>query len=112
MWSAKIHCPVSLGFDVDGVSGAINRDPKTRKLPSLMSMREYGPSVAMPRILDLLDEYEIKASFFVPGFIAETHVELIKNLVSRGHEIGHHGYMHEPPATLNREQEAEVLDRG
>ena len=112
MWPDKIRCPVSLGFDVDGVSGAINRNPKTRNLPSLMSMREYGPSVAMPRILDLLDEYEIKASFFVPGFIAETHIKLIEDLVLRGHEIGHHGYMHEPPATLNKEEEAEVLDRG
>ena len=112
MWPDKIRCPVSLGFDVDGVSGAINRNPKTRNLPSLMSMREYGPSVAMPRILDLLDDYGIKASFFVPGFIAETHIELIEDLVLRGHEIGHHGYMHEPPATLNKEEEAEVLDRG
>ena len=29
-----------------------------------------------------------------------------------GHEIGHHGYLHEPPATLTAEQEAHVLERG
>ena len=37
-WSKNIKCPVVLGFDVDGISGAINRNPKTAHLPSLMSM--------------------------------------------------------------------------
>ena len=103
---------VVLSFDIDGVSSAINRDPASRHLPSLMSLREYGPSVATPRILDLLDERGIGASFFIPGYVAETHVDLVRDIRDRGHEIGHHGYMHEPPATLSRDREAEVLDRG
>ena len=37
-------------------------------MPTALSMGEYGPKVAMPRILDLLDDYEIKSTFFVPGF--------------------------------------------
>jgi peptidoglycan/xylan/chitin deacetylase (PgdA/CDA1 family) len=112
IWPGDLRCVVSLGFDVDGVSGAINRNPDSANLPSLMSMREYGPSVGTPRILDLLDDYDIKASFFVPGYIAETHEELVLDIKNRGHEIAHHGYMHEPPATLSKEQEEEVLDKG
>ena len=112
IWPDDIRCVVSLGFDVDGVSGVIVRRPDAARLPSLLSMREYGPSVAMPRILDLLDEHDIKASFFIPGYVAETHPELVREIQRRGHEIGHHGYMHEPPATLSREREEEVLDRG
>ena len=103
---------VLLGFDIDGVSSAINRDPDSANLPSLMSMREYGPSVATPRILDMLARYDIPASFYVPGYVAETHPDLVKDIHARGHEIAHHGYMHEPPATLTRDQEAEVLDKG
>ena len=103
---------VLLGFDIDGVSSAINRDPDSANLPSLMSMREYGPSVATPRILNMLDRYDIHASFYVPGYVAETHPDLVKDIHARGHEIAHHGYMHEPPATLTRDQEAEVLDKG
>ena len=112
IWPDELRCVVMLSFDVDGVSGAINQNPDSARLPSFMSMREYGPSVATPRILDLLDDYGIKASFYIPGYVAETHEDLVRDIQRRGHEIGHHGYMHEPPATLTREQEAAVLDKG
>ena len=56
IWSGDTRCVVMLGFDVDGVSSALNSNPDTAKLPSFMSMREYGPSVAAPRILDVLEK--------------------------------------------------------
>ena len=112
VWPDDVRCVVVLSFDVDGVSGAINRNPDAARLPSLMSMREYGPSVGTPRILDLMDDYGIKASFYIPGYVAETHEALVDEIGRRGHEIAHHGYMHEPPATLSKAQEEEVLDKG
>ena len=112
LWSGDTRCVAMLTFDVDGVSGALNQNPDSGKLPSFMSAREYGPSVATPRILEMLDVYGIKATFYVPGYVAETHTELVEEIARRGHEIGHHGYIHEPPATLTREQEGEVLDKG
>ena len=112
VWPDDIRCVVVLSFDVDGVSGAINRNPDAARLPSLMSMREYGPSVGTPRILDLMDDYGINASFYVPGYVAETHESLVEEIARRGHEVAHHGYMHEPPATLSKAQEEDVLDKG
>ena len=112
VWPDDLRCVVVLSFDVDGVSGAINRNPDAARLPSLMSMREYGPSVATPRILDLMDNYGINASFFIPGYVAETHQSLVEEIARRGHEIAHHGYMHEPPATLSKAEEERVLDKG
>ncbi len=112
IWHGDTRCVVMLGFDIDGVSSAINRDPASANLPSLMSMREYGPSVATPRILDVLERRDIRASFYIPGYVAETHEGLVKDIHARGHEVAHHGYMHEPPATLSRADEADVLDRG
>ena len=112
VWPDDIRCVVVLSFDVDGVSGAINRNPDAARLPSLMSMREYGPSVGTPRILDLMDDYDIRASFYVPGYVAETHEPLVEEIARRGHEVAHHGYMHEPPATLSKAQEEDVLDKG
>ena len=70
MWPDELRCPISLGFDVDGTSSAINKNPDARKFPSLISMREYGPKVAVPRILNLLEKHGIKATFFIPGYIA------------------------------------------
>ncbi len=112
IWPGDTRCAVMLGFDIDGVSSAINRNPDTARLPSLMSMREYGPSVGVPRILDLLKRHDIHASFYIPGYVAETHEEMVRDIHARGHEVAHHGYMHEPPATLDRSGEADVLDRG
>lgn len=48
----------------------------------------------MARILTLLDEYNIKATFFTLGWIAERYPKLIQELVACGHELASHGYSH------------------
>lgn len=45
-------------------------------------------------ILDTLDVYQIKATFFVLGWVAERHLRLIREIVQRGHEVASHGYSH------------------
>ena len=47
-----------------------------------------------PRILDLLDEHEARATFFVKGSNAETHPDLLREIVARGHQIGNHSHTH------------------
>jgi len=47
------------------------------------------------RLLDLFDEAETRATFFVLGWIAERHPDLVRSIVSRGHELASHGYGHE-----------------
>lgn len=46
------------------------------------------------RILNLLDRYETKATFFVLGWVAERHPELVRVIHDRGHEVASHGYAH------------------
>ncbi len=106
------ECAVVISFDVDGASGMINRDPGVERRPSARSFGDYGPSVAVPHILALLEERAVPASFYVPGWIAERHQGMVERIAAAGHEIGHHGYLHEPPASLSAEQEAAVLDHG
>ena len=111
-WPDDTQCVVLLTFDVDGVSSWINRNPEYANLPSLMSMADYGPKIATPRILDILDHYNISSTFFIPGFIVQTNAMLVQDINGRGHEIGHHGYMHEPPATLSKDEEHEIIHKG
>ena len=47
------------------------------------------------RILMLFQEYQIKATFFVVGWIAERYPELVRTIYEHGHEIGSHGYQHQ-----------------
>ncbi|WP_409972549.1 polysaccharide deacetylase family protein [Bacillus sp. Bva_UNVM-123] len=54
-----------------------------------------GPDpVYTPQILDLLDKFNAKATFFVTGHKADTYPELIKRIVKEGHEVGNHTYNH------------------
>jgi peptidoglycan/xylan/chitin deacetylase (PgdA/CDA1 family) len=55
-----------------------------------------GPSPEhTPRILDLLDEAKVKATFFVLGEKAEAHPELVREIAARGHALAVHGYRHD-----------------
>ncbi len=53
-----------------------------------------GPSVYTTEILDILDEYEVKATFFVLGKEDAVSVELIRDIHERGHTVGMHSYSH------------------
>lgn len=64
-------------------------------LLSHLEQRRFGPRVGIFRILDLLDRFGVRATFFVPGKVAEDHPEMLPLLVEKGHEVGLHGYFHE-----------------
>ena len=55
-------------------------------------------------LLDLLDKNQYKATFFLLGCIAEHHKSLAREIASRGHEVGAHGYAHEPIYLQNRDE--------
>jgi polysaccharide deacetylase family protein (PEP-CTERM system associated) len=47
------------------------------------------------RLLDLFDEYRVRATFFVLGWVAERCPGLVREIAGRGHEVACHGYSHE-----------------
>ena len=63
------------------------------------------------RILDLLAQYNIQSTWFVPGFTIESHPEACEAVVAAGHEIAHHSWAHIPPSNQSREEEAEDMAR-
>ncbi|HWM15738.1 MAG TPA: polysaccharide deacetylase [Microbacterium sp.] len=103
---------VALTFDVDAETLWLNRDPENASRPVVMSQGRYGATVGLRRILDLLEDHSVVATFFVPGWVAEQYPAEISDIVARGHEVGHHGYLHEWPSRLNRDEERAVLGRG
>ena len=105
--------PVCLTFDVDAEAGVIGRDAANADRPVALSAGRYGPRTALPLILDLLDKHKTKATFFVPGWTADNHTDVIAECAKRGHEVAHHGYHHVPPTSFaNAEEEREELERG
>lgn len=62
-------------------------------------------------ILNILDRYDVKTTFFLVGFWAEKHPDLVAELVARGHEIGNHSTTHPHMAQLSAAQVKEELRR-
>jgi peptidoglycan/xylan/chitin deacetylase (PgdA/CDA1 family) len=99
---------VCLTFDFDAMSGFIARGMTT---PTPISRGEFGV-VASERILALLRRHEVPTTWFIPGHTIETYPAASAKVVEAGHEIGHHGWTHVPPANLSREAEEAGLVRG
>jgi len=106
-WPGGARVAVMLSFDVDNETIWLrNNDTNVGGL----SQGEYGSRVALGRILRLLDEYEIPASFFGPAVSFSLAPQMIEMIQAPGrHEIGVHGWIHERNATLPREDEERLL---
>jgi peptidoglycan/xylan/chitin deacetylase (PgdA/CDA1 family) len=100
---------VALTFDVDGFSNWIGSLGALS--PGPLSRGEFE-HVGLRRVLALLHDYRVRATFFVPGSTALAFPNAVGAIVEDGHEIGHHGWVHEPLGRLSREQERIVLLRG
>lgn len=96
----KKKMPVLLTFDVDGETLWLSRDPENIKFPVLLSQGRYGPETGVPRILRLLKKYDIKSTFFIPGFIADKYPDMIASIDGAGHEIGNHSWSHTHPSAM------------
>jgi peptidoglycan/xylan/chitin deacetylase (PgdA/CDA1 family) len=78
--------------------------------PTPISRGEFG-AIAVPRILSLLRSYDVRSTWFIPGFTLETYPAECAQVVEAGHEIAHHGWTHVPPNDMTREQEEAGLVR-
>ncbi|NMA17929.1 MAG: polysaccharide deacetylase [Clostridiaceae bacterium] len=65
----------------------------------------------LPKILNALDAHGIKATFFILAAVADKYPEAVKEIASKGHEIGCHGYYHENLALLSLEDQRSVLKK-
>jgi len=72
--------------------------------------RSYGPNVGIYKILDLLEKYKVPGTFYVPGYTANLHPDSVKEILSRNHPIGLHGYMHETMDKLSEKDEINMFD--
>src|SRR5438552_12799969 len=108
-WPSGVKSAVCITFDLDAETAWISRDPENINRLSVMSQGAYGPKVGVPLILDFLDRNQIRSTFFVPGWTAERWPDVVAEIHRRGHEIGHHGYLHEALEGRSREEEEAIL---
>ena len=100
---------VALTFDYDAMSNWIGSSGA--KSPGMISRGEFGP-IGLRRILALLQSRGLTSTFFVPGHTARAYPATVQAIQAAGHEIGHHGWVHENPVGLSPEREREVMQLG
>lgn len=114
IWPNGAKTAFSLGFDMDGDTIWLN---KTRNLPNGNtylkgpSIGRYGTKKGALHVLDVLDEFNLKTTWFIPADIVERHSDVVEKILERGHEIGHHGLDHTGEYGKNFEEQKERILR-
>ncbi|MGN1104834.1 MAG: polysaccharide deacetylase family protein, partial [Candidatus Coproplasma sp.] len=94
-----VGCVCVVGFATGGdrqvASGgeSVYYSAKNANGVSLM-FNVYENTENVYKILDILDEYSAKATFFMGGCWADDNIDCVREVAKRGHEVGSHGYFH------------------
>ena len=111
-WPEGKRCAACVTCDIDAdslIRVARPNDAELRLQP--ISMGRYGPTVAVPRILESYRRWGLTQTFFMPAWVMQNYPETVEAILKDGHEIGHHSFMHEDPMEHSDEQEAELFER-
>jgi peptidoglycan/xylan/chitin deacetylase (PgdA/CDA1 family) len=107
-WPSARRAACAFTFDVDAETLWLARGVSE---PVALSQGRFGVVEAVPRILALLRAAEIRATFFVPAWVAEHYPDRVKAIAGDGHEIGCHGDVHERVTDLPPGREQEILQK-
>lgn len=105
----KKNISICLSFDFDAMSSWI-ANYRTSS-PNALSRGEFG-NVGAIRLLDILRDRNVAATWFIPGHTVEAFPATAERIATEGHEIAHHGYCHENPARFSLAEEIQVLEKG
>lgn len=112
-WPNGAKCAVSLTFDMDADSFLhLHRPHDSYRRVSTISSLRYGPEIGVERIVETYAELGIRQTFFVPSWCIETYPHAVEKMLKAGHEVAHHGYIHEHyNEQPGAEQEAYWMDK-
>jgi len=111
-WPGGADVAVALTFDVDGEAPWLGEGQEYERRLSMLSMGRFGPERGVWRVLELLREHDIPATFYVPGHTADHWPDVVPAILAAGHEVAHHGYMHLGTDGLDAGAQRAELERG
>ncbi len=111
-WPDGKTVAAAITFDIDADSLIRNARPEDGHLRlAPISMGRYGPTVAVPRILETYRCLELTQTFFMPAWVMENYPATVEAILKGGHEIGHHSWRHEDPMGHSDDREAELFHK-
>ena len=111
-WPNGARCAVAVTFDLDADSILHIAKPDTADTyVSTQSLLRYGAVISTPRICRVFRDLGLRQTFFVPGWCVERYPAAAEAILAGGHELGHHGYLHEQPNKLSARDERYWFER-
>ena len=107
-WPGGARCAVALSFDSDHETNELRDGGESI---GRLSQGQYGNRQGVPRIIQILSQYSVKASFFVPAVTALLYPDEQRRVVAEGHEVGIHGWIHERNSELPYRNEKDLQFR-
>ncbi|MFC0527531.1 polysaccharide deacetylase family protein [Phytohabitans kaempferiae] len=107
-WPGSYRTAVNIVFNYQG-NEAAKPGPNGRVDYETYTEQEYGRTKGIARVLRVLREREVKATFTICGAIAEHYPDTVLAIAADGHEIAGHGYHHEVVTNMPKEQEREIF---
>lgn len=111
-WLGSAAATAVLTFALDGETPVLAAGRRYAEHAMAMSHQAFEAQVGLPRLLRLLKDYDVPATFFVPGLIAEQSPAMVDAVLDAGHEIAHHSYSHRPPMELSEADDRAEFERG
>lgn len=111
-WPNDADVAVAITFDVDAECGWLGEGDSYQSRLTTLSEARFGVKRGIPRILPILQSYQVPATFYVPGDTAIRHREALQVLMDGPHEIGHHGHMHLRSDKVSASEQREEIERG
>jgi peptidoglycan/xylan/chitin deacetylase (PgdA/CDA1 family) len=99
---------IAIGVDLDSIAGWLGSYGGQDSGHDI-SRGVFAAEVGTPRMLQLFKRLKIKTTWFIPGLVIETFPKQVEEIIKEDHEIGTHGYSHENPRSLTKEQEEAVM---
>ena len=109
-WPDGKKCAAMLTINLNAELFWLQIDPSCKDMPKTLSLGQYGMTRGVDRILSILKERGIKATFFTPGWVAEQYPDKLKRIKEEGHEIASLAYKHENMALLTEEEQEDMLE--
>jgi len=110
-WPAGYRACALITLDLDAESSLLYSHPESAHYLDVMAVQTYGMRAGLDRLLRVLDKYDLRATMFVPGYTVERWPEPIRMIRDAGHELAHHGYLHESVHGVTTQQEEAYLLR-
>lgn len=111
-WPHNAKCAVVFTVDFNDIHGILTQEPRIADREKSLSVWRYGAKRGVDRVLDAFAEFGVRASWFLPGRVAQTHTALLRRIDEQEHEIGTSGFRCENFDTLTLDEQKQAFVAG